>query len=37
MNRHNQIVYAVRTQLGSQPCNGLKLGIKKQLEGVKYE
>jgi hypothetical protein len=37
MNRNNQIVYAVRTQLGTQPCNRLKLEIKKQMEGLKYD
>lgn len=49
MNWHNQnpiqpvlfrtlpIVYALRTQLNTQPRNGLKQGIKKQLEEVKYE
>ena len=49
MNWHNQnhiqpllfrtssIANALRTQLNSQPHNGLKQRIKRQLEGVKYE
>jgi hypothetical protein len=31
------IASALRSQLNTQPRNGLKQGIKKQLKGVKYE
>lgn len=37
MNKYNQIVNAMRSQLNSQPHNGLKHGIQKQLEGMSYE
>lgn len=37
MNRNNQIASAVRTQLSCQLCIGLKHGIQKQMEGLKYE
>ena len=37
MNRYNPIANALRTQLNSQPHNGLNQGIKKQLEGVRDE
>jgi hypothetical protein len=37
MNRNNQIANAVRTQLNSQPHNGLTHGIQKHLEGMLYE
>ena len=37
MNRHNPIVYAVRSQLNTQPRNRLNHKIHKQLEELLYE
>jgi hypothetical protein len=35
MNRHNLFASALRTQLNTQPHDGLNQKIKKQLEEVK--